>query len=524
MKKDEKEKSKVRLSEKLIFALRRIGRVLISRYTITLVIILLELLLVEHLFITITDNLLITTAAVFVLHAVAFVHLVNRNTNPEYKVTWMAVLLIPVAGVFLYFLFFERRLSDRETELLLAIKDELTDEENDRLPEKNEEHYGIVRTLLADDELARVYHGTTSTFFPSGEEYFEHLIADIKEAKRFIFLEYFIIEEGELWQRILTELKKKAREGVDVRVLYDDIGCMQTLSPLYERYLRQQGISAYRFGRVTPKLSSIHNNRDHRKIAVIDGKVGYTGGVNIADEYVNIKEKFGHWKDGGIRLSGNGALGLTRLFLSMWDYTVGYSGDYSHLIEIDEGQSGDGGIYLPFGSGPAPIYKEKVGKNLFINIINRAEQSICITTPYLIVDYELTEALCKASRRGVDVRIITPGIADKKIIKIMTKSSYPYLMKSGVKIYEYLPGFIHEKTLIADGKYMVVGTVNLDYRSLIHHFEDGVLIIDSPVILAAAEAFEQTIEKSDFRDNEEAKLNIIEWTLRNIIRIFAPLL
>jgi cardiolipin synthase len=184
----------------------------------------------------------------------------------------------------------------------------------------------------------------------------------------------------------------------------------------------------------------------------------------------------------------------------------------------------DGGIYVPFGSGPAPIYQQKVGKNLFLNIINQAKYYVWITTPYLIVDYELTEALCKAARRGVSVKIITPGIADKKIIKIMTKSSYPYLKKSGVEIYEYMPGFIHEKTLISDDRYLVVGTVNMDYRSLMHHFEDGVFVVDSPVCNDAKVTFEKTIKKSDYRDSIEVRLNIIEWAIRNIIKIFAPLL
>lgn len=530
--------SKNNLKEKIISASRSALRFALSRYFISAIIILVEVILVEHLFITIAENFFITTAAVLTLHAVGFIHLINRDTNPEYKVTWLVVMMIPVAGVLLYFLFFERRPSAREAELLMSIrqrillnerpsldpKEKSQREESPLPPPLNTEHRGIVRALLADDPLAAAYRGTASTFFSSGEEYFRSLIADIASAEKYIFLEYFIIEDGELWQKILLELKKKAALGVDVRVLYDDIGSMQTLPPFYEKKLREMGICAYRFGRVTPKLSAIHNNRDHRKIAVIDGKIAYTGGVNIADEYANIKEKYGHWQDGGIRVIGSAALGLARLFLSAWDYTAGATSDYKKLLQTEKTDLDDGGIYIPFGSGPPPIYKEKVGKNLFINLINSAEDSLCITTPYLIADYELTEALCKASRRGVDVRIITPGTPDKKIIKIMTKSSYPHLIASGVKIYEYTPGFIHEKTLIADEKYLVVGTVNLDYRSLMHHFEDGILVINSPIIGIARAAFENTISKSEYRSSDQAKLNIIEWLLRNIMKIFAPLM
>ena len=502
---------------------RRIARFVLSRYFITLVIIGAELYLIEQMFFIISENALVTTTVVFLFHAVGLIHLVNRNTNPEYKVTWLFVMMIPVAGVLLYFLFFERRLSKKETSLLLGIKDKLLTS-SDRAFTENESDDGIIRALMADDPMAKMYRGTEPTFFSSGEAYFDSLIADIKTAKHFVYLEYFIIEDGELWDKIHKELRTKAEGGVDVRVLYDDIGCMQTLPSYYEYILQKEGISACRFGRVTPKLSAIHNNRDHRKIAVIDGVIGYTGGVNIADEYVNLKEKYGRWKDGGIRLFGDAAEGLERLFLSSWDYSVGKISDHVALKSDEKQVIGDGGIYIPFGSGPPPIYQQKVGKNLFLNIINQAKKSIFITTPYLIVDYELTEALCKASRRGVKVKIITPGVADKKIIKIMTKSSYRYLMKSGVEIYEYSPGFIHEKTLISDEKYLVVGTINFDYRSLMHHFEDGVLIKKSSVISVAKSEFEKTLAASDICNYEEAKLSLIEWLLRNAIKIFAPLL
>ena len=503
--------------------LRQIARFVLSRYFITLVIIGIELYLVEQMFFIILENALVTTTVVFAFHAVGFIHLVNRSTNPEYKVTWLFVMMIPVAGVLLYFLFFERRLSKRETSLLLGIKDSLL-ASGDKASAEGVGDDGIIRALMADDPMAKMYRGTEPTFFSSGEAYFDSLIADVKGAKRFVYLEYFIIEDGELWSKLHKELVAKAKTGVDVRVLYDDIGCMQTLPSYYEYTLQREGISACRFGRVTPRLSAIHNNRDHRKIAVIDGVIGYTGGVNIADEYVNSKEKYGHWKDGGIRLFGDAAEGLERLFLFSWDYSVGKITDHTIAKSDRKETIGDGGIYIPFGSGPPPIYQQKVGKNLFLNIINQAKESIFITTPYLIVDYELTEALCKASRRGVKVKIITPGIADKKIIKIMTKSSYPYLMKSGVEIYEYTPGFIHEKTLISDDKYLVVGTINLDYRSLMHHFEDGVLIKGSAVISVARAEFEKTLSSSDICDDEEVRLSLIEWLLRNMIKIFAPLL
>jgi cardiolipin synthase len=542
----EEEKVKFNLFRKIATIGQQILRFLLSRYFITFIILLAEVMLVERLIFTISENFFATTAVVLVLYFVGIVHLVNRETNPEYKLIWAMVMLVPIAGVVLYFLFYERRLSPKEARLLLHSEEELF-----RFAEPTAEldedagYYGKIKALLGDDPMAVAYGGTTSKFFDSGEAYFESLIEDLRGAEKFIFLEYFIIGQGKLWSKIHGILREKAAAGVEVRLLYDDIGCMQTLPFHYEKRLLSEGIKAYRFGRVTPRLSAVHNNRDHRKIAVIDGKVGYTGGVNIADEYVNLERRFGHWKDGGIRLEGDAVRGLLRLFLNSYDFTVEKISDYSDFLTdaepyaysldkadgknatLSNGENAplsDGGIYVPFGSGPAPIYQQKVGKNLFLNIINQAKHYVWITTPYLIVDYELTEALCKAARRGVSVKIITPGIADKKIIKIMTKSSYPYLKKSGVEIYEYMPGFIHEKTLISDDRYLVVGTVNMDYRSLMHHFEDGVFVVDSPVCNDAKVAFEKTIKKSDYRDSIEVRLNIIEWAIRNIIKIFAPLL
>ena len=536
----EEEKVKFNLFRKIATIGQQILRFLLSRYFITFIILLAEVMLVEHLIFTISENFFATTAVVLVLYFVGIVHLINRETNPEYKLIWAMVMLVPIAGVVLYFLFYERRLSPKEARLLLRSEEELFRfTEPTAVLDEDAEYYGKIKALMGDDPMAVAYGGTTSKFFDSGEAYFESLIEDLRGAEKFIFLEYFIIGQGKLWSKIHGILREKAAAGVEVRLLYDDIGCMQTLPFHYEKRLLSEGIKAYRFGRVTPRLSAVHNNRDHRKIAVIDGKVGYTGGVNIADEYVNLERRFGHWKDGGIRLEGDAVRGLLRLFLNSYDFTVEKISDYSDFLtdaepyahsqnNLDAESKGaslsDGGIYVPFGSGPAPIYQQKVGKNLFLNIINQAKHYVWITTPYLIVDYELTEALCKAARRGVSVKIITPGIADKKIIKIMTKSSYPYLKKSGVEIYEYMPGFIHEKTLISDDRYLVVGTVNMDYRSLMHHFEDGVFVVDSPVCNDAKAAFEKAIKKSDYRDSIEVRLNIIEWAIRNIIKIFAPLL
>jgi cardiolipin synthase len=282
----------------------------------------------------------------------------------------------------------------------------------------------------------------------------------------------------------------------------------------------------------------MHNNRNHRKIAVVDGKVAYTGGVNIADEYINERVRFGHWKDGGVRIFGDAAEGFVKLFLCDYDLTVSDTSDYSYFLSganddrehvkrflnqpyaAKENQ----GFYIPFGCGPMPIYSDSVAKGAFLGIINRAERYVYITTPYLIVDFDLTEALRGAAKRGVDVRIITPAIADKPTVKIMTKSSYPYLLEAGVKIFEYTPGFIHEKLLLSDDLYAVVGTINMDYRSLVHHFECGVWIYGADVISDMRKGIEKTLDVSCEIDKAHSALSPKERITRSLVRIFAPLL
>ena len=300
---------------------------------------------------------------------------------------------------------------------------------------------------------------------------------------------------------------------------------MKTLPAHYDRRLNSEGISCIRFAPVSPRIQAAHNNRDHRKILIVDGRVAYTGGINIADEYINKASRFGHWKDGGIRITGNAVMGFLKLFLSAWDFAAGKESFSEKYLENSEiSYTGDGGYYIPFGSGPAPIYPRPVGKNVLLNIINQAKRYVYITTPYLIIDYDLTESLCNAACRGVDVRIITPAVADKRLVKVMTKSAYPYLIKHGVKIYEYTPGFIHEKIVVSDDEYAIVGTINLDYRSLVHHFEDAVWIYNSPTVLRIREEFMNTLSLSEKKGERDVRPTLFEWIVRNLIRIFAPLL
>ena len=511
--------------------MKKICRMFFSRYAISAIAILIQVLAVVYLFVTAASAGFYISLASMLFSIIAFLSLVNRETNPEYKIPWSFIILaLTPAGAVLYFLFYKRKLTRKETKRLKKVfgrmrRTSLSDDSFNELVKADPAAEGKARLILKGDVLAGVYGKTESVIFNTGEDYFVSLKKDLKEAEKYIFLEYFIINEGRLWSEIHEILKDKVKEGVEVRLLYDDVGCMKTLPSRYERTLRREGILAYRFSRVSARVSSIHNNRDHRKICIIDGKYGYTGGVNISDEYANYTVRCGYWKDGGIRLSGDAVLGLLKLFLSLWDLTAGTDSDYKSLAEsVTLSEKSDGGYYIPFGSGPSPIYRRSVGEDAFRTLINQAQRYLYITTPYLIIDHDLTEALVGAAMRGVDVRIITPGIPDKKNIKIMTKSSYPALSSAGVKIYEYIPGFIHEKNLICDDKYLVIGTINFDYRSFVHHFEDAVLICSSPVITEQREAFKKTLRVSERVDFALTRLTFTEWIFKIGMRIFAPLL
>lgn len=519
--------------------MRKLCRIIFSRYFISAVLILAELALLFYLLFFAYGYSVYALILIAAVNVIAVISLINRDANPEYKVSWLVIVMLTAPfGIVLYLLFYSRRVSKKNADVMRKIQNSLTtfesgeagipeikDGEFSSLKEKSTSAAGKAFALLNDDRLAEVYSASASKFFSDGKEMYKSMLADIASAEKYIFLEYFILAEGEMWNEIYTLLLEKAERGVEVRVIYDDIGCMRTLPSHYDRVLNSKGIKCLRFSPVTPRLSTAHNNRDHRKILIVDGRCAYTGGMNIADEYINRKVRFGYWKDGGIRIEGAAVRGFLKLFLSMWDFTASKPSDsQKYFSEISESESSDGGFYIPFGSGPAPIYKRPVCKNALLNLINQAEKYLYITTPYLIIDYDLTESLRNASLRGVDVRLITPGIADKKLVKVMTKSSYPYLMEVGVKIYEYCPGFIHEKNVVCDDLYALVGTVNLDYRSLAHHYEDALWIYASPTVLDVRDEFLKTQTASDEKEKKSARLGPIEWCVRNLMRIFAPLM
>ena len=504
-------------------------RLLMSKYGFSIAIILIELVLVFGIILYMSQIApIIWVTLVFLISVATVIAIVNRSMTPESKVTWLIVTFVPVFGPLLYIMFGERRLSKKELKQLQELNSIAFHENNGRqlhlqLQETDKPAYGIINALLHMDSNAEVYDQTDSQFFASGEEMWQQMLEDLKRAEKFIFLEYYIVEEGLMWDSMLEILEEKAAQGVEVKMLYDDIGCMVTLPGDYTVHLRSKGINAHKFNKVIPRMTVAYNNRDHRKILVIDGQISYTGGINLADEYINHIERFGHWKDSGIRIDGPATQAFTRLFLMNWYINRGEISDFDQYHLENQTRSGNG-LCIPYGSGPKPIYRMKVGKIVYQNLFNQAEDFVYITTPYLIIDYDLTEDIKNAAMRGVDVRIVTPHIPDKKLIQLVTRGAYPDLLSAGVRIFEYTPGFIHSKQMIVDDRFAAVGTINLDYRSLVHHYENAVLLYKTESIADIRKDFEGIFEQSQEIFSDTINPTWYQMMIKEVTQLFAPML
>ena len=456
------------------------------------------------------------------------IKIIASDDNPDYKVPWLLfVLIVPVAGFMLYLMFFSRTLQKKFIRRLNDMKRQGYQKDDTALMDelRNENPMAAAQAkMLCQISDSHIFTNTRQTYFPLGEDMFSAMLEDLKKAERFIFMEYFIIEQGKFWDSILDVLKEKAANGVDVRVLYDDIGCMSTLPGDYCKLLRSYGIQATPFSRLRGNADSEFNNRSHRKITIIDGTVGYTGGVNIADEYINEVERFGHWKDTGIRLEGEAVWELTKLFLVDFGINVRKPPEAKTNLYPQQSAIQAKGYMIPFGDGPNPIYKRRVGKSVIQNMLSSATDYCWMTSPYLIIDNDLCSDLENAALRGVDVRIIVPHIPDKKLVFMMTQSFYHRLMSAGVKIYEYEPGFIHAKSYLADDQYAMIGTINLDYRSLVHHFENGVWMYQCDAVKELKSDILSTLDQCIAVTPDMLKGNLLQRVICAVVRIFAPML
>ncbi len=498
------------------------------RYIVSILIILFEILAILSVVVLLCIYVPYFYILVFLTQIGCVISILGRKDNPDYKIPWLFfVLVVPVVGFMCYLLLYTRKLEKRQYSKLDKIKNTTTNKE-DKVEIKELEDLDSLAysqcLLLKKLGKTNLYQNTNIKYCSSGETLFSSMINDLNNAKEFIFIEYFIIEEGLFWNTILDILKEKSKAGVKVYVMYDDIGCMMTLPGNYSKILKKDGIIGIPFAKLRGQANNEFNNRNHRKITVIDGKVGFTGGVNIADEYINHIEKYGHWKDVGIRLEGEAVNELTRLFVNDYNLNVRHKNilelnDYLREYKIE-----NSGFVIPFGDGPKPLYERQVSKSIILAMLNQAKESVYITTPYLIIDSDLVRAIEDTALRGIDVRIITPHIPDKKLVFRITQGYYQTLIKAGVKIYEYEPGFIHSKVYICDGKISVIGTINLDYRSLVHHFENGVWVYNHEVIKSIEEDFIETMNKSILIEETMLNNSLINRFILATLRVFTPLL
>ena len=467
--------------------LRRVLNLVFSRLVITVVLELLQAFWLFAVFNWLSEYAQWISRTGLALSVIMCLALIRQDsTVPEFKISWMILfMLMPVQSGLLYLLWgnkrpvfgLRRRLERAGQAMDPTRRPDLASEEQ---LEKADPRAAMTAKYLHDYAPAPVCSGTAVKYYPDGQSMFADMLPALRSAEHSIYVESFIIGMGEMWGQIHEILRQKAAAGLDVRVIYDDAGCLSLLPHNYAEILQADGIRAFSFNRCVPVLNLVMNNRDHRKIMVIDGKIGFTGGVNLADEYINKLKRFGYWKDSGVRLEGPGATSLAGIFLTFWkakypDEEIDPARD---LPEVKPQETDC--LVQPFAD--SPVDREAVAKNTYLELINQAQKRLYICTPYLILDNDLLSCLRLAAKRGVDVRIYTPGVPDKPTIYQLTRSYFPHLLRAGVKIYSYTPGFLHAKTWLMDDRIAAVGTVNLDYRSLYLHFENSVLIYGGAVL------------------------------------------
>ena len=470
---------------------------------------------------------IIIAAADIIIALITSVRVIVRDISPDEKTSWLVVLVFaPIIGSLLYLFFSHTYLPRAKALLHMDIrarsakyyvgKDDCADSLGD---------YARCSRFINETAGAPPHRYSDVKYLPSGEAFWEELKTQLEKAEKYIFMEYFIIERGVMWDEIEHILERKVAEGVTVKVMYDDIGNLTHAKRGFWKELRAKGIECLRFNPLRPVLSAVHNNRDHRKITVIDGTVGFVGGVNFADDYINVTHTLGQWKDCAVMLRGEAVQPLTIMFLTAFD-----SQDVTRLENYDEFMPehyeyfDTDGIVQPFGDGPRPLYPTHVAENVILDMINGAQQDRSVTQPVLVINHQLTGDLCRAAMSGVDVRIVTPRIPDKKIVFWITRRNYKKLLKSGVRIYEYLPGFIHAKTYVSDDIVGMVGTINMDYRSLVHHYECGVWMYDMPCLVDIRRDIESVFTECEEMTLESARQSVPKRVVSAIGSLFAPML
>ncbi len=504
--------------------------VLLWQRILTTVLIAIQFWLIVNLLVVRSNGSVIIQATLTVIGVLAAFHAMARKDKSAYKLTMVfLILLMPIVGGVIYILFnmqmqrkgLQKKLDSIEKEGKYAFL--LLEDSYDEAIKETRHYTPEIRYLQKYNGFP-VYQHTQTQYYATGESAFKAMITEMEKAEKYIFMEFFIVEEGVMWDAMLEILKQKASQGVDVRLIYDDLGCLLLLPSSYRKTLQEFGISSRVFNPYRPFLTTLHNNRDHRKILSIDGKVAFTGGLNIADEYINQRMRFGHWKDSAVMLKGYGAWSLTLMFLEMWSLVDEKKERYEDYLPWQE----EGcwalhdGFVQPYSDSPMDM--ENVSEHVYLRIIEKAQNYLYITTPYLVVDSSLISALVLAAKSGVDVRIITPYIPDKKLVHFMSRSYYRELIQAGVRIFEYTNGFIHSKTFVSDDEVATVGTVNMDFRSLYLHFECGVCMYGSRAVKEVHEDFLQTLRESIEITKKDCHVGFIKKSAQDLLRIFAPLI
>lgn len=475
-----------------------------------------------------------------IITAAVVMYIYIREDCSDIKLTWIMVILVfPVMGLCLFTMYGSSGATKKKLVRLKKIDEEMGQHVLEMFARENDgrnQTEQLIATLEETDyaiaNQARyiskygkslLYQNTDLEFYKEADEGFEAQLRDLENAKEFIFMEYHAIEDAQSFGRLKEVLARKAAEGVEVRIFYDDVGSIGFINPEFIKEMREQGIQCRIFNRIIPVLQIFMNNRDHRKITVIDNKVGFTGGYNLADEYFNIVQPFGYWKDTGVRLEGDGVTTLTIAFLELWNFIDKTDTSYEKYLKKYEYTAKETGYVQPYAD--SPLDSESVGENVYMNMIKNAKRYIYFMTPYLVLSNEMIRELTLAAKRGVDVRIITPGIPDKKPVFRVTRSYYSVLMTHGVQIYEFTPGFLHAKQCICDDELAVIGTINLDYRSMYHHFENAVWMYKVSILPQIKEDFEETFAKSCLvTENLIREKHLSGYIINAFLRLFSTLL
>ncbi|MGL5440162.1 MAG: cardiolipin synthase [Filifactoraceae bacterium] len=511
--------------------MNKILKLITGRLFLFVIAVIIQIIILTVTIIFLKDNYLFANIVFVLLSLGVLLYVVNKDINPSYKLAWaILIMLLPVLGGVFYLLFGNNKAGKKlEKALENGYFDNVTSSTLD-LKSKNKLEESSKEAKRQSDYISNMtnsypHTNTKVDYYPLGENKMQALLNDLRQAKHFIFMEYFIIEEGLFWNSILDILKQKVQEGVEVRLMYDDAGCVGTLPKDYDQKLRDMGIKVVVFNPLELKLDILVNNRDHRKITVIDGYIGYNGGINLADEYINHIKKHGHWKDTAIRLEGDGVINLTEMFLQVWCFHTNQPIDlkeYSPQKYHPEPFVGEGFVQ---SFSDTPLDNEAVGETVYMNIINSAKDYVYINTPYLVITNEMITALTTAAKSGVQVILTLPHIPDKWYVHTIARSYYPSLIKAGVRIFEYSPGFIHAKSFVCDDEIAVIGTINLDFRSLYLHFECATWMYQNKAILDMKHDYERTLALS-----EEITLDNLPYAkgigklVQSIIKVFSPLM